>query len=73
MIGLASVILGVILSLCIYIYCKYKNIEEIKVHQNLFKFYAFISFLQSVAWIKFSSGFIVDLLRISGFIIRILP
>jgi len=34
---------------------------------------AFLSYLQSIAWIKFSSGFIVDLFRISGFIIRVIP
>ena len=36
-------------------------------------FNAFLSYLQSIAWIRFSSGFIVDLFRIGGFIIRIIP
>jgi Ca2+/Na+ antiporter len=64
-IGFGFMIPGAIFGFYIY---KYVNI--LKVPKKLLMFYSFLSFLQSIAWIKFLSGFIVDLLKILGIICR---
>ena len=55
----------------VYIFININNLD--KVPKSYMTLNAFLSYLQSIAWIKFSSGFIVDLFRIGGFIIRVIP
>jgi len=62
-IGIVCIIPGLLISTCIYICIVRKNVPN-----WLKSLYDFLSFIQSIAWIKFSSGFIVDLLKLPAFI-----
>jgi len=59
LIGIVCIIPGFIFSICICICIKNKNVPN-----WLKSLYDFLSFIQSIAWIKFSSGFFVDLLKL---------
>ena len=65
-IGIGFMALGSIIGIIIH---KYTSKSE--APQMLLTIYAMLSFLQSIAWINFSSGCVVDLVKIFGFITRL--